>query len=52
MFFGGTLFVVLSLSIYLVVDQMSKMPSYESMIEAQVSFQSFLLNAVLSRRLI
>lgn len=35
-FFGGALFVVLSLSIYLVVDQMSRMPSYESIIEAQV----------------
>lgn len=35
-FFGGALFVVMSLSIYLVVDQLSKMPSYESVIEAQV----------------
>ncbi|XP_028402374.1 alpha-mannosidase 2-like [Dendronephthya gigantea] len=36
-FFGGALFVVMSLSIYLVVDQLSKMPSYESVIEAQVN---------------
>ena len=35
-FFGGALFVVMSLSIYLVVDQLSRMPSYESVIEAQV----------------